>query len=52
MATKTGIARTISSQYQVKCICNPNQEWSVNGTPVQGSAGAKQTARAIKKLRK
>jgi len=52
MATKSGIAKTISSQYQVSCIYSERLGWIVNGAPVQGSAGAKKTAKAIKKLRK
>ncbi len=49
MATKQGIAKTISDQYQVKCKINDKGFWSVNGIFVDGSSEAKKIAKKIRK---
>jgi len=58
MATKSGIAKTISDQYKVKCECrfrydglmDYGDEWTVNDVVVKGSAGAKTVAKILFKL--
>jgi len=59
VATKIGIAKTISDQYHVKCKCERywnsfldfGDSWSVNGDAVVGSMGAKVLAKRIFKSR-
>jgi len=51
MATKNGIARTISRQWRVKCKHHDDGSWSVNGTVVKDATAAKVFARHIDKKR-